>query len=150
MVNLTEVFFPETEQRGAVELSIAADVVISVRMELFAVLVVPNFFGLVFSFEVYGAGIPVVFLPRNIAAPFQEQDALAGGRQLVSQGAPAGASTDNNDIKVVLGGLLELLSARGYWFASLFRVTVTVSLLLIIPLPLGWRYPSSRATPRRN
>src|SRR5215510_14530650 len=83
MANFAEVFFPEAEQRGAVEFRIAADVVIGVRMELSAVFVVPHFFGLVLSFEVYRPRIPVVFLPRNVATAFQEQNALAGGSQLM-------------------------------------------------------------------
>ena len=108
MANLTEVFFPETEQRGAVEFCIAADVVVGVRMQLFAVLVVPHLFGLVLSFEVYGAGIPVVFFARNVAAAFQEQDALAGGSQFMGQRAAACAGPDNDHIEMVLRGHLEI------------------------------------------
>src|SRR5262245_23117766 len=70
MANFPEVFFPETEQRGAVEFRIAADVVIGVRMELSAVFVVPHFFGLVLSFEVYRSRVQVVFLPRTVAPGF--------------------------------------------------------------------------------
>src|SRR5262245_8838665 len=104
MGNLTEVFFPETEQRRAVEFRIAADVVIGVRMELFAILVVPHLFGLVLSFEVYGAGIPVVFFTRNVSAAFQEQNALAGGSQSMGERAAAGAGADNDHIEMVLRG----------------------------------------------
>src|SRR5262249_11030547 len=73
-------------------------------MELFAVLIVPHFFGLVLSFEVYRPRVPVVFLPRNVAAAFQEQNALAGGSQLMRQGAAAGAGADNDYIEMVLRG----------------------------------------------
>src|SRR5262249_46011324 len=72
MLNLTEVFFAQTEQGSAVKFRIATDVVIRMRMELFAVLVVPHLFRLVLSFEVHGAGIPVIFFARNIAAAFKE------------------------------------------------------------------------------
>src|SRR5215813_3870641 len=73
-------------------------------MELFAVFVVPDLLGLVLSLEIHSAGIPVVFLPRNVAAAFQEQNALAGGSQLMRQGAAAGAGADNDDIEMVLRG----------------------------------------------
>src|SRR5262245_40886371 len=96
-------------------------------MDILAILVVPHFFRLILSFEVYRPRVPVVFLPRNIAAPFQEQDPLAGGREFMSQGAPAGAGADDDDIKVVLGGHLELLSGSGSWFASLVQRPVRVS-----------------------
>src|SRR5262245_6271539 len=110
-------------------------------MELFAVFVVPHFFGLVLSFEVYRPRVPVVFLPRNIAAPFQEQDALAGGSQLMRQGAGAGA--DNDYIEMVL---------RGHIFTPFRQRLVVLPRLYggqslrssVIPLRLGWRDPSSQ------
>src|SRR5713226_9890320 len=49
MFYFSEVLRAQAEQGGAVELRIAADVVVRVRMQLFAVLVVPHFFRLVFT-----------------------------------------------------------------------------------------------------
>ena len=89
MADFTKIFFAQTEQRRAVEFGIAADVIVGVRMKFVAVFVMPHLFGLIFTFEVDGTGIPVVFLARHIPAPFQEQDALAGGREFMRQSAAA-------------------------------------------------------------
>ena len=45
MPELAEVFLAQTKQRRAVELRIAADVVVRVRMQLLAVVVAPDFLG---------------------------------------------------------------------------------------------------------
>jgi hypothetical protein len=69
MVNLAEVLFAQAKQRGAIKFGVAADVVIGVGVQLFAILVVPDFFCLVFSLKIDGAGAPVVFFSGNVAAP---------------------------------------------------------------------------------
>jgi len=69
MVNLAEVLFAQPKQRGAVEFGIAADVIIGMRVQLFAILVVPDFPCLVFSLKINGAGASVVFFSGNVAAP---------------------------------------------------------------------------------
>ena len=51
MPELAEVFLAQTEQRGAVELGIAADVVIGVRMQVLAVFVAPDFLGVVLALQ---------------------------------------------------------------------------------------------------
>ena len=69
MVNLAEVLFAQAKQGGAVKLGIAADVVVGVGVQLFAILVVPDFLCLVFSLKIDGAGAPVIFFSGNVAAP---------------------------------------------------------------------------------
>ena len=49
MAKLAEVALAQAEQRGAVELGVAADVVVRVRVERLAVLVVPHFLGVVLA-----------------------------------------------------------------------------------------------------
>ena len=44
MVNLAEVFLAQAKQRRAVKLRVAADIVVRVRMQLFAVFVAPFLF----------------------------------------------------------------------------------------------------------
>jgi hypothetical protein len=73
-------------------------------MELFAVLIAPDFFGLVPAFEIDGAGIPVVFLARYVIAALQKQDALAARCQFMGQGAAAGAGAYNDHIEMALHG----------------------------------------------
>src|SRR5215813_5696543 len=45
VAQLAEVFFPQAEERRAVELGVAAYAIICVRMKFFPVLVEPGFFG---------------------------------------------------------------------------------------------------------
>src|ERR1700752_4196361 len=51
--------------------------------------------------EIDRAGIPVVFLPRNIAAALQEQNALAGGSELMGQRPATRAGADNDHIEMI-------------------------------------------------
>ena len=69
MMDLAEVVFAQAKQRRAVELGVAADIVGGVGVQLFAILVVPDFLCLVFSLKIDGAGAPVVFFSGNVAAP---------------------------------------------------------------------------------
>ena len=101
--NLAKIFFAQTEQRGAVEFRVAADVIICVWMEGFAVLVVPGFFRVVLRVEIYSPRAPVIFLARHIVAALEQQDFLAGWRELVSQSAAARAGSDNDYVVVVVG-----------------------------------------------
>ena len=97
-------------------------------MELFAVLVVPHLFGLVLSFKIDGAGIPVVFLPWNIATPLQEQNLFSGRRQLMGQRAAASAGADNDHIEMVLRGhVFTPLRQLDYIFVSPFAACLESS-----------------------
>ena len=46
MADLAEVLFAKAEERRAVELGVAADVVVGVRVQLLAVAIAPDLFGL--------------------------------------------------------------------------------------------------------
>src|SRR5215207_5560459 len=100
MPELAEVLFTQPEERGAVELGVAADPVIGVGVQLGAVPSPPLFPGLVATLDIDGAGAPVVRLPGDVVAPLQDQDLLARRRQPVSQRATAGAGTDHDNVEM--------------------------------------------------
>ena len=62
---LAEVLLAQPEQRRAVELGVAADVVVGVRVELLAVPIAPDLLGLVLALDVDGLRVPVVLLART-------------------------------------------------------------------------------------
>ena len=68
MADLTKVLLAQPEQCRAEKLGVAADVVIGMRMEIFAVLVMPHFSGLIFPLKVDRSGVPVVLLPWHVGA----------------------------------------------------------------------------------
>ena len=77
MADLAEVLFAQPEERGAVELGVSADVVVGVRMERLAVLVVPHVFGVIFRLDVDGARAPVVLLAPDVVAPLEQENPFA-------------------------------------------------------------------------
>src|ERR1041385_3779528 len=99
---LAEIFAAEAEEGRAVEFGVAADIVVGVGVEFFAIFVAPDFFGVVFGFDVDGVGGPIFRLARDVVAAFDEEDALAGGSKAIGEGAAAGAGAD--DDYVVVGG----------------------------------------------
>src|SRR6266545_2981218 len=84
VANLPEILSAEPEQGSAEKLRVAADVVVCVRVQLFAVPVTPHFLGLVLAFGIDLAWIPVVLLARHIVAAFKQQNAFTRRRQFVS------------------------------------------------------------------
>src|SRR6516225_4875423 len=81
MPDLSKVFLAQPEQRGAVELSVSAHVVIGVGMEVLAVTILPLFLRLIFPLKINGSGAPVVFLTRDVITPFEQQNLLSGWRE---------------------------------------------------------------------
>src|SRR5262245_12969229 len=79
MPDLAEVLLAQTEQRCAVKLGVAANVIMDARLERLAVLAVPGLLGFVFRFEKDRRGVPILLLAREIAA-LQYQYSLACGR----------------------------------------------------------------------
>ena len=75
--DLAKVLFAQPEERGAIELGVAAHVIIGVGMERLAVLVLPHFFRVVLGFDVHRPGAPVVLLPTDVVAAFEQQDPFA-------------------------------------------------------------------------
>src|SRR5262245_25603590 len=101
MANLSEIFSAQTEQRRAVELGVAADIIVRVRVECLAFLVVPDFSSVVLGLDVDGSRFPVVFLARHEAAAFEQQNLFARRREPVSE-CPAARARANNDQVVMV------------------------------------------------
>src|SRR6516225_12137130 len=103
VAQLAEVLLAEAEERRAVELGVASHRVVGVRMERVALAVVPDLLRLVAALDVHPARIPVGLLPGDEVAALEEEDALAGGGQGVSQRPAAGAGADDDDVVAVHG-----------------------------------------------
>src|SRR6266699_1255175 len=112
MTNLAEVFFAQAEQCRAVELRVAADKIVRVRMQLFAINVARRFFRVVPGFQGDCARAPVVLLARHVIAAFEQKNLLTGGREFVSERAATRARADNDYVVliVVCHYLLRLLT----------------------------------------
>src|SRR4051812_5556349 len=67
-----------------------------------AVLVEPELRGTGLAPDEHGGGFPVVPLPWEIVASFQQQDALAGTGEPVRERAPTGAGADHDDVEVLI------------------------------------------------
>src|SRR5919108_6045091 len=98
MLDLAEVALAKPKEDRAVELGVAADVVLGVRPEALAVLVVPLLLRDVPGLAEDLLRVPVLRLAGQVAAPLEQQDPLAGRRQLVREGAPAGAGADDDRV----------------------------------------------------
>ena len=83
--DFAKVLLAQTEQRCAIEFGIAADVVIRMRMQLCAIGVAPKFLGVVATFHVYCARIPILLLAPHERAAFDQENAFATRSQLVRQ-----------------------------------------------------------------
>lgn len=77
MFQFAEIFFSHAEKRGSVEFCVSANVVISMRVKRFAVLVVPHFFRVVFALDIHEARIPVGRLALHKIAAFENKYVLA-------------------------------------------------------------------------
>src|SRR5262249_31451622 len=98
-----EVLFAQAEQRCPIELGIAADVIVGVRMKFLAVFVEPGFFGVVMRVYVYDLRVPVCLLAGDVVAALQNQDPFPRRRQVVSERPAAGAgSNDDYVVSVVI------------------------------------------------
>src|SRR5439155_15054896 len=86
---------------GAVELGVAADVVVLLGGELVALPVSPLLVGRVLPLQEDGGGIPVVTLAREVVAALEQQNALPGRRQLPRQRSAARAAPDDDDVVVI-------------------------------------------------
>ena len=69
MLDLPKVLPAEAEQRGAIELGVAANPVVGVRVELSTLRVAPYFLGVVFPLQVDRLRTPVVLLSWDVVAP---------------------------------------------------------------------------------
>src|SRR5262245_893971 len=101
MAKLSEIFTAQSEKRSAVELGVAADIIVRVRVEGVTFLVVPDFSGVVLGLDVDGPRFPVVFLSRHEASAFEQQNLFARRREPVSE-RPAPRSRANDDHVVMI------------------------------------------------
>src|SRR2546430_13734750 len=83
--DFAEILLAQTEQRCAIEFGIAADVVIRMWMQLCAIDVAPKFLGVVATFHVYCARIPILLLAPHERAAFDQENAFSTRSQLVRQ-----------------------------------------------------------------
>jgi hypothetical protein len=65
VTNLAEIFFTESEQGCPVELGVTPDTIVSMRMQIFAIAILPDLFGLVLAIDVHCARVPIVLLARH-------------------------------------------------------------------------------------
>ena len=112
VLELAEVLGTQPEQGSAVELRVAADVVVHLGLERVVVPVVPGLGGQVLAPNEDRAGVPVVALAREVPAAFEEQHPLAGGSQAVRDGSAAGSAADDDDVVVVVAHVLSPSSCR--------------------------------------
>src|SRR3954452_7834650 len=105
MRDLAEVLPAQPEQRGSVELGVAADVVVRVRVQRPSVAVLPLLLRMVFRVDVDRARAPVVLLAAHVVAALHDQDFLPGRREVVGQGAAAGAAADDDHVVMRHAGL---------------------------------------------
>src|SRR5262245_51681288 len=111
MFYLAKILFAETEQCRAIKLGVAADVIISVWMELAAVRVAPKFFRVVAATCIHLQRVPIFFLARNKWPALQQQNLLATRSEVVRQSAAARARTDDN--KIVVAPVVHADWSRG-------------------------------------
>jgi hypothetical protein len=94
----TEVLRAQTEECGAVELGVAAHVVVDLGRELVSVFVVPELRCAVLALDEDRGGFPVVAFAGQIVAAFEEEDPFSGGGQPVGEGAAARTGADDDDV----------------------------------------------------
>ena len=112
MLDLAEVLGPEAVQGRTVQLGGAADEVVHLRLEALAVVAVPGVGRDVAAVDEHVVGIPVLRLAGEPVAALQQQDALAGGRQLAGQRATARAGTDDDHVVAIHAHSSSSSSAR--------------------------------------
>src|SRR5262245_9512595 len=98
MPDLTEVLLAQTEQRCAVKLGVAANVIMDAGLERLAVLAVPGLLGFVFRFKKDRRSVPILLLARQVIAALQYKYSLACGRQSIGERTASRTGADNDDV----------------------------------------------------
>ncbi len=98
MVDDAEVFGAHAEHGGTVDLGLATDEVGLLGMEVFAIFVLPDFLGVVAVLEEDGGGGPVEFFLREEGAALEDEEGLAGAREMEGEGAAAGSGPDDDGV----------------------------------------------------
>src|ERR1051326_2606063 len=71
MLQLAEVFFAEAKQSRAIKLCVSPNVVVGMRMQVFAVLIEPALFCVVVPVHIDDLRVPVAFFARHVSATLQ-------------------------------------------------------------------------------
>ena len=65
VTNLAKIFFTQPEQCCPIELGVASYTIVGMRMQMFAIAVLPGLFGLVLTVDIHRARAPIVLLTRD-------------------------------------------------------------------------------------
>src|SRR5215813_7713779 len=105
---LPEILLAQTVQGSSVHFGGAPDKVVNLRLEWFPIGVVPGIRGDVSIVDEDSLRIPVQSLTFQPVAAFENQDALAGGCEVASQGTSAGSTPDDDDVVIAWHGCAPL------------------------------------------
>src|SRR5204863_7443969 len=103
VADLAEIALAEADQRGAVELRIAADEVVRPGVELLAVLVEPRLRDVVPVLDHHRVRVPVLLFAGHVGAAFEEKDPLSRGSEPMGERAAAGPGADDDDVVMMIG-----------------------------------------------
>jgi hypothetical protein len=101
VLDLLEVAFTKAQQDAGVDLGVAADEVLGVRAKRDAVLVIPALGCHIPLAAEDLFRLPVLELPREVAAALEQEDLLAGRREAVRERAAARAAADDDHVVVL-------------------------------------------------
>jgi hypothetical protein len=65
VTNLAKIFSTQSEQRCPVELGVTPYTIVGMRMQVFAIAVLPDLFGSVLTIDIHCARVPIVLLARH-------------------------------------------------------------------------------------
>src|SRR5947207_15191574 len=103
MFELAKILLAQAKERGAVELGIAADVIVGVRVERLAVLVEPALLSVVARLHVDGERAPILRLAADVITALDQENSLARRREAVSERPASRAGPNDDDVKMVVG-----------------------------------------------
>jgi hypothetical protein len=98
MLNDTKVFGAHAEHGGPVDLCLPTNEISLLRVQRFAVLVLPGLFGVVAVVEEDCGRVPVELLLRHEGAALQNEDVFACLGQVQSQRSATRSSADHNRV----------------------------------------------------
>src|SRR6266481_5330655 len=102
MPNLAKILLPQAEKSGPVELCVAANIVVGVRMQVAALNVAPDFLRVVPGFDIDGLRTPIVFLASDIIAAFENQNPLSRRSQVVGQRPSTRSRPDDDQVVLIV------------------------------------------------
>src|SRR5438552_14638414 len=102
MPNLAKILLPKAEKSSSVEFCVAAHIVVSVRMQVTALNVAPDFLCVVSGVDIDGLRIPIVFLASDIIAAFENQNPLSRRSQVVGQRPSTRSRPDDDQVVLIV------------------------------------------------